>query len=112
MGNKKKNGSALVVKGKFVSVRGAIKEGTVVSAKAKNTAIVQRDYFIFNNKYKRKIRRRSRIPCHNGLNAQVGDRVIIGETRRLSKTKSWIILKVLGKVKLKEKSEDVGGEKK
>ena len=114
MSTEKKNDEqarpTLMVKGKPVSVRGATKVGFVVSTKAKNTAIVVRDYFLYNSKFKRKVRRRSRIPCHNPpeMNAQVGDEVQIAETRKLSKTKSWIILKVLGRVKLREKSEDVG----
>lgn len=96
----------IMVKGKPLSIRGAVKEGIVVSTKAKNTAIVQRDYFIYNHKYKRKERRKSRIPCHNIIDAKVGDKVKIAETRRISKTKSWIIIEILGKGRLKEKSED------
>ncbi|MCX8166606.1 MAG: hypothetical protein N3E37_02025, partial [Candidatus Micrarchaeota archaeon] len=42
----------ILVKGKPLSIRGSVKEGLVVSAKAKNTAIVQRDYFIYNHKFK------------------------------------------------------------
>ena len=88
-----------------VSIRGAQKDGVVVSAKARHTAIVQRDYFIYNNKYSRKERRRSRIVCHNPpcVAAVVGDKVEIGETRRLSKSKSWTIMKVLGKVDYEKK---------
>ncbi|MCX8166607.1 MAG: 30S ribosomal protein S17 [Candidatus Micrarchaeota archaeon] len=40
------------------------------------------------------------------MDAKVGDKVKIAETRRISKTKSWIIIEVMGKGRLKEKSED------
>ncbi len=100
----------VIIKGKPLSIRGATKVGIVVSAKAKDTVIVQKDYFIYSNKYKRKERRKSRIPAHNPpeIKATVGDIVLIGETRRISKTKSWIVLKVLTKGKLKERGEDTG----
>lgn len=80
-----------------VRVRGSIFEGVVVSDKMKNTVIVMREYLQYVPKYKRYMRKRSRIPSHNPpcITARTGDRVIIGETRPLSKTVHFV---VLGKV--------------
>lgn len=80
-----------------LKVRGSRLEGIVVSDKGKKTVIVERSYVIKNYKYNRLIRRKSRIPAHNPscINAKVGDKVLIGETRKISKTKAWCVLKIL-----------------
>ncbi len=77
--------------------RGMQFEGSVVSAKAKKTVIVEVDYNRFIYKYERSLRKRSRIPAHNPecIGAKLNDRVNIAETRRLSKTKSFVVTKVL-----------------
>ncbi len=71
--------------------------GTVVSDKSKKTVIVEHPYTIFLHKYERSLRRHSRIAAYNPecMNAKVGDEVIISGTRRLSKTKSFVVTKVL-----------------
>lgn len=80
-----------------LKLRGAQLEGKVVSAKAKKTAIVEIDYTRYINKYERYLRKRSRIPSYNPdcIAAKEGNTVIIGETRRLSKTKSFAVMKVV-----------------
>jgi len=77
-----------------VRVRGRILEGKVVSDKMLRNVIVQIDYLHYVKKYKRYERRRSRIPAHNPpcINAKVGDIVVIGETRPLSKTVHFVVL--------------------
>ena len=67
--------------------------GTVVSDKVKKNAIVNVDYTRYIYKYERYLRKRSRIPAHNPecINAKLGDTVNLQETRRLSKTKSFVI---------------------
>ncbi|MBO3842167.1 MAG: 30S ribosomal protein S17 [Candidatus Brockarchaeota archaeon] len=81
-----------------VRIRGSILEGVVVSDRMRNTVIVMREYLQYIPKYKRYMRKRSRIPSHNPpcIAARTGDRVIIGESRPLSKTVHFV---VLGKVK-------------
>lgn len=76
-----------------LKVRGARFTGSVVSSKAKKTAIVRIDYTMYLHKYERYLRKHSRIPAHNPecINARAGDIVDIAETRRLSKTKSFVI---------------------
>ncbi|MCL5100409.1 MAG: 30S ribosomal protein S17 [Candidatus Marsarchaeota archaeon] len=79
-----------------ISTRGAQMEGRVVSSKAKKTVIVEIDYTRYIYKYERYLRKRSRIPAHNPdcMAAKEGDTVQIAETRRLSKTKSFVVSKV------------------
>jgi len=80
-----------------VRIRGSVFEGVVVSDRMRNTVVVMREYLQYVPKYKRYMRKRSKIPSHNPpcIAARTGDRVIIGESRPLSKTVHFI---VLGKV--------------
>ncbi|MHA1272832.1 MAG: 30S ribosomal protein S17 [Promethearchaeota archaeon] len=77
-------------------IRGKITQGVVVSKKAKNTVIIRQDYVQFIKKYQRYERRNSRLACHLPeclrYEINVGDLVRVGETRKLSKTKSFIVL--------------------
>jgi len=102
-----KGAGAPAVEKKY-NVRGNIFEGIVVSAKADKTVTVERDITHFINKYERYKKVRTRIKAHNpeSVNAKEGDRVRIGETRKISKTKSFVVMKVLGDKKGKK------GEKK
>ena len=79
--------------------RGMQFEGLVVSAKAKKTVIVEVNYNRFVYKYERSLRKRSRIPAHNPdcIGAKLNDLVNIAETRRLSKTKSFVVTNVVKK---------------
>ncbi|MBI4174523.1 MAG: 30S ribosomal protein S17 [Candidatus Aenigmarchaeota archaeon] len=74
-------------------IRGRTFRGTVVSAKALNTAIVQWDYYTLIPKYERYERRKTRIAAHNPkcISAKAGDIVRIGECRPLSKSKAFVI---------------------
>lgn len=76
-----------------IKIRGRIFKGTVVSAKALNTAIVQWDYYNLVPKYERYERRKTRIAAHNPkcISAKAGDIVRIGECRPLSKSKAFVI---------------------
>ena len=75
-------------------VRGHILEGIVVSNRPQKTAIVQISYVKKNAKYERLEKRKSRIPAHipEGMTVALGQRVRIGETRKISKTKSFVVL--------------------
>jgi small subunit ribosomal protein S17 len=74
-------------------------EGTMVSAKPTKTVIVEHSYTTFLKKYERSLRKHSRIAAHNPpcINAKAGDRVEIVGTRKLSKMKSFVVMKVLEK---------------
>ncbi len=89
----------LKVHGSSISTRGFIKQGTVVSDRAKRTVIVQRDEITYLPKYKRYARRISKIAAHNPdeIAAHIGDLVEIAECRKISKTKAWIVTKIVVK---------------
>jgi small subunit ribosomal protein S17 len=84
----------------MLKTRGNEIEGTVVSDKAKKTVIVEHSYTTFLHKYERSLRKTSRIAAYNPecINAKMGDTVVISETRRLSKTKSFVVTKIVEKV--------------
>ncbi len=73
--------------------------GVVVSDKARKTVIVEREYTTFLHKYERSLRKTSRIAAYNAdcIAAKLGDTVSIASTRRLSKTKSFVVTKVIKK---------------
>ncbi len=75
---------------------GKITQGVVVNKKSKNTVVIRQDYVKFVKKYQRYERRNSRLSCHlpECLNndIEVGDLVRVGESRKLSKTKAFIVL--------------------
>lgn len=82
-----------------LSIRGARIVGRVVSDKNKKTVVVERDVTKKITKYKRLARSRSRIQAHNPdeIGAKVGDIVKIGETRKISKTKSWVVMGIVSR---------------
>jgi small subunit ribosomal protein S17 len=82
-----------------LSLRGQVLIGTVVSAKAKNTVIVERPTVKMIRKYKRYARTSSKIPAHNPpcINAKEGDMVRIAECRKISRTKAWSVSEIIKK---------------
>ncbi len=77
-------------------IRGKITQGVVVSKKSKNTVIIRRDYVQFIKKYQRYERRNTRLACHLPdcllSEIEIGDLVKVGESRKISKSKAFIIL--------------------
>lgn len=77
-------------------IRGKITKGIIVSKKSRNTVIIRRDYVQFVKKYQRYERRNTRLACHlpNCLSHEIkiGDLVRVGESRKISKTKAFIVL--------------------
>ncbi len=72
--------------------------GTVTSDKMDKTVIVQVERLVKHRVYKKYVRRRSKFAAHDGNNtSQIGDKVIITETRPLSRTKRWRVSKVVEK---------------
>lgn len=82
-----------------ISVRGNVFVGRVKSAKPSKTAIIEREITIRVPKYERYKKVRTRVYAHNPecINAKENDIVMVGETRKLSKTKSFVVLKVVGR---------------
>ena len=75
------------------------KEGVVVSDKMTKTRVVAIERVYRHPRYERVITRSKRLKAHDETNAsKVGDRVLLEETRPLSKDKRWRIRQVLARV--------------
>jgi small subunit ribosomal protein S17 len=74
------------------------REGTVVAAKMTKTIVVQVDRLVEHPLYGKRIRQRKRYMVHDERSeCGEGDRVLIIETRPLSRNKRWRLSKVLKK---------------
>lgn len=71
--------------------------GQVTSTKMNKTATVEVIGFKVHPIYKKRMKIKKKFHAHDELGVNVGDRVIIGETKPMSKTKSWRILEVVKK---------------
>jgi small subunit ribosomal protein S17 len=80
-----------------LSVRGKIFEGKVTSDARLRTVKVEWDVEVKDKKYSRYFKTKSSVSAHNPdcIGAKVGDKVLIGETRPLSKTKHFTVLRVI-----------------
>jgi len=74
------------------------KVGVVVSNKMNKTVVVRVDNLTQHSGYQKYIRRSSKFLAHNERpDLNVGDRVLIEETRPLSKRKRWNVKEVVEK---------------
>lgn len=82
---------------KKISTRGRTFKGTVVRDKMSKTVSVEWERSKYIPKYERYEKKKSRVKAHNpeNINAKQGDEVEIKETRPLSKTKNFIVTKIL-----------------
>jgi small subunit ribosomal protein S17 len=72
--------------------------GTVVSDKMDKTVIVIVERLVKHRLYKKYIRRRSKFTAHDENNtSKIGDKVLIIQSRPLSKTKRWRVSKIVEK---------------
>jgi len=72
--------------------------GTIISNKMDRTVVVQIERLVKHPLYKKYIRRRNKFMAHDKENAcQIGDKVLITETRPLSKTKRWRVSRIIEK---------------
>jgi len=72
------------------------REGVVVSDKMAKTRVVLIERVYRHPRYERVVTRSKKLKAHDEANAsKVGDRVLIEETRPLSKDKRWRIRQVL-----------------
>ena len=72
--------------------------GTVVSNKADKTATVLVERLVKHRMYHKFVRRRAKFAAHDaGNDCRIGDKVLISESRPLSKTKRWRVVKIVEK---------------
>jgi len=75
------------------------REGVVVSDTMQKTRVVRIERVYRHPKYERVVRMSKKLKAHDEANeSRVGDRVLIEETRPLSKEKRWRIRKILSHV--------------
>lgn len=81
-----------------ISTRGRTFTGIITSDKMHNTVTVEWTRRHFIQKYERYSKRKTKIKAHNPdeMDARVGDKVTVMETRPISKTKHFIIIKKHG----------------
>lgn len=73
-------------------------EGMVVSHAMQKTVMVQVNRLVSHPTFGKRIRHRSKFMAHDEKSeAKTGDRVLIVETRPLSKLKRWRVVKILAK---------------
>ncbi len=73
-------------------------QGVVVSNKMDKTVVVRVDRKVPHPLYGKHITKSKKYHAHDPNNeCQEGDIVIIRETRPLSKTKRWVVVKILGR---------------
>lgn len=91
--------------------RGRVRVGKVVSDRSKKTVVVEWETLERFPKYKRFARSKSRLPAHNPdeVGAKLGDIVEISECRKISKTKAWVVTKIIKKAEGKVVIEAKGG---
>jgi small subunit ribosomal protein S17 len=74
------------------------REGVVVSDKMTKTRVVLIERVYRHPRYERVVKRSKKLKAHDEANqSKAGDRVLIEETRPLSKEKRWRIRQVLGR---------------
>ena len=72
--------------------------GTVVSDKMDKTVTVQVERLVKHRLYKKYIKRQNKFSAHDeGNTCQVGDKVLITESRPLSRTKRWRVSEIVKK---------------
>jgi small subunit ribosomal protein S17 len=72
------------------------KTGQVVSDKMDKTIVVAVENLVEHPLYKKRVRRTRKFQAHDERNeAHAGDVVRIGETRPISKNKTWRLLEII-----------------
>lgn len=86
---------------KKLSVRGKLIEGKITKMKAKKTAQVEIKVIKYIPKYERYLVNKKRYSVHvpEDVDVKVDDNVLCGETRKISKTKSFVIIKKIDSLK-------------
>jgi small subunit ribosomal protein S17 len=72
--------------------------GIVVSNKMEKTVVVSVERLVRHTMYKKYVRRKAKFMAHDeGNQCQVGDRVVLTQTRPLSKGKRFKVTKIIEK---------------
>ena len=96
-----------------MNARGLRKErqGVVVSDRMQKTVVVSLERTVMHPKYKKFLKRRTKVKVHDeGQQCHVGDRVLIVESRPLSRDKRWRVSRIVERAKMieNEPAEEAG----
>jgi small subunit ribosomal protein S17 len=75
-------------------IRGIVFEGEVVRQKTPKTIVVKRNIVTYIKKYERNLLKTKKYAVHlpENMTVKVGDKVLVGETRKISKTKNLVVI--------------------
>jgi small subunit ribosomal protein S17 len=96
-----------------MSTRGLRKErnGVVVGDRMQKTVVVSVERTVIHPKYKKYLRRRTKEKAHDESNqCRVGDRVVIAESRPLSRDKRWRVSKILERAQTATAEQSKGAD--
>jgi small subunit ribosomal protein S17 len=86
-----------------MNTRGLRKErsGVVISDRMQKTVVVSVERTVMHPRYRKYLKRRTKVKAHdeNGQ-CHIGDRVVIVESRPLSRDKRWRVSKILERAKV------------
>ncbi|HEY6199586.1 MAG TPA: 30S ribosomal protein S17 [Candidatus Binatia bacterium] len=72
------------------------RQGVVLSNKMQKTVIVSVERTVLHPKYKKYLKRRTKVKAHDEKSeCRIGDRVLIVESRPLSRDKRWRVSKIV-----------------
>ncbi len=82
-----------------LKIHGRIFKGIITKIDLNKTATIEFTHFYYLPKYERYEKRITRIKAHNPacLNTKVNNEVMLAETKKLSKTKNFVIIEVIEK---------------
>jgi small subunit ribosomal protein S17 len=84
--------------------------GVVVKDKMDKTVVIEVEKFLKHPKYHKYLRTKKRYKAHDEKNeCKIGDRVMIMESRPLSKEKRWVVREIVKKDELMLIREEVTG---
>jgi len=84
--------------------------GVVVKDKMDKTVVIEVEKFLKHPKYHKYLKTKKRYKAHDEKNAcNIGDRVLIVESRPLSKEKRWVVKEIVEKEELMLIREEVTG---
>jgi small subunit ribosomal protein S17 len=86
-----------------------VREGVVVSNRMQKSVVVSIQRTVMHPKYKKYLRRRTKVKAHDErTECRVGDRVLIMESRPLSRDKRWRVSKIIERAAQVEPGEQGG----
>ena len=78
------------------NIKRTTKSGVVISRSGLHTIIVRVDTYVAHPLYKKRVRKTKRFAAHDEKDTvQVGDTIMIGEIKPMSKSKRWEVINII-----------------